>query len=228
MLDKQSRDLKQVYTEYEEAKQKKQIEVEIRKGSGNYIHFIAITLAKDKEYKELRALFELYGGNSKLQYAAIIGFVEGADPNKVEEYRALYQIPVNIIARIYAKSSPEGTEVPRFYQIIDRLVVQGEVGEKLIAVMDRLALGKNSWNPYWIGCSAKLDAIISAIENLEKTSSDTEFCQNIIDASSDQDSELYRALNIPRISRVTFWGQFGYERSKSLIAVQETCNVTLR
>lgn len=226
MLDKQSRELEQIYTKY--AKQKKLDEEEIIKDPRHNIHRIAITFARDKKYKELRSLFELYADSSELQYAAIIGFVEGADATKVEEYRALYQIPVNIIARIYEKSSPEGTEVPRFYQLIDRLYVQDEVGEKLIAVMDRLALGKNSWNPYWIGCSAKLDAIISAIENLEKTSSDTEFCQNIIDASSDQDSELYRALNIPRISRVTFWGQFGYERSKSLIAVQETCNVTLR
>lgn len=68
-----------------------------------------------------------------------------------------------------------------------------------------------------------IHSIINAIEKLENVSllSEDNFQSSIEEAVNDEHSDLYRALNIPRISPITFLGQLGYKKCKSLMRAQD-------
>lgn len=104
---------------------------------------------------------------------------------------------------------------PEYYRVIRSLKNKGEVSDKMIEVMKRLKQGKeNYWNPYWMNSGVKLDCIINALNDLENIDA-------LEDALNDNASELYAAVNMTRLSPLTFLGQFGYNRSKSLLMVEE-------
>jgi hypothetical protein len=134
--------------------------------------------------------------------------------DKVEEYRAEHQASVALIAKVYAEA---GLLIPPFYRVISMLEKHDEVGENIIRSMCRLKNGEqNKWNPYWMNSGKKLELIIQAIEALKDTDKD-EFIKNI----NNEKSDLYNALNIQRITPLTFFGTVGFNHAKTLIAVQD-------
>lgn len=94
----------------------------------------------------------------------------------------------------------------------------GTAGEAIIKAMNRLRDGqKNYWNPYWMNSGAKLDCIIEAIQSLQEN-------DNLEQLLTDQNSTLYKALNIQRLIPITFWGRAGINQAKSLMIVNDEVN----
>jgi len=104
-------------------------------------------------------------------------------------------------------------------QAILRLKDYGEVGNRIISIMSRLKEGQeNSWNPYWMNSGVKLKGIISGLKALKPT--------DLLDeVLFDQESNLYKAVNMSRLSPFTFWGAFGVNQSKSLQLIEENVPV---
>lgn len=127
-------------------------------------------------------------------------------------------------------SSADLTSVSATASVVDNLGTVDQIittlGTKSIAlsaarmsalteVLNRLHTGsKNTWNPYYMGCSVKLSAISKAINNLP-TGSD--FDSQIQDPST----PLYKALNRQRISQFTLFGTIAFDQAKSLAKIQE-------
>jgi hypothetical protein len=132
--------------------------------------------------------------------------------NKVEEYRTQHQASIFAIAKAYQKS---GKLIPAFYKSIIKLEGYGSIGKKIVETMVRLKNGQESfWNLYWMNSKSKLDSIMHAIEALDEE-------DNLISLINNPNSDLHKALKIQRITPITFLGNWGYNKSKTLIALQE-------
>ncbi|MFI4962742.1 MAG: hypothetical protein ACHP6H_02680 [Legionellales bacterium] len=91
----------------------------------------------------------------------------------------------------------------------------GDAGKVIKKAMLRLKSGMDDkWNPYWINATAKLDAINRAILKLPEKADLPALLKN-------PESELYKALNLQRISPVTFFGRVGWNHTQSIQAVTE-------
>ena len=85
----------------------------------------------------------------------------------------------------------------------------------MINMMSRLKEGQNNyWNPYWMNSGTKLKNIIAEFEALPPTEMLDEVLNN-------KESNLYKAVNQPRLSVLTFLGAFGINHSKSAQMVEE-------
>lgn len=81
--------------------------------------------------------------------------------------------------------------------------------------MCRLKDGENNfWNPYWINSGTKLKTIIKAVNTMNETS-------NLSSLIKNQNSDIYRALNMQRIAPLTFLGRFGINHAKTAIGVED-------
>ncbi|MCL9685173.1 hypothetical protein [Legionella maioricensis] len=102
-----------------------------------------------------------------------------------------------------------------YYRTIERLEDYGEIGNRMIDMMSRLKEGQeNYWNPYWMNSGTKLKNIIAEFEALPPT-------VLLDEVLNDKESNLYKAVNQPRISALTFLGAFGINRTKSVQMVEE-------
>jgi hypothetical protein len=143
------------------------------------------------------------------------GYAFANNHKKVEEYRLNYDANIVIIANGY---DFRGNNTPPFYQAINRLKAQEKIGDPIIDSMLRLQKGQDQfWNPYWINSDVKLDAIVKAVLSLQET-------DNIEDLIKDENSELYKALNMQRLAPITFLGRLGFYHAKTLINVSEAVN----
>lgn len=105
-------------------------------------------------------------------------------------------------------------KVPASIQLLDNnhIVITAPERTALREVMARLHYGSTSSNPYYMNSKAKLDKIIDALSNLPENS-------NFHDEMSNQQSALYKAINMQRISPFTLFGALGFNKSKSLMRV---------
>lgn len=94
------------------------------------------------------------------------------------------------------------------------IMISAQVRRSLKEVMDRLQYGSTAWNPYYMNSGVKLDKIIKAVYNLRSGS-------NFQKEFSNPQSELYKAINMQRISPFTLFGAFGFNQSKSLMKLNE-------
>ncbi|KTD35111.1 hypothetical protein Lnau_2001 [Legionella nautarum] len=114
-------------------------------------------------------------------------------------------------------SQEEISNVPCIAQnYIEKLNSCGELGTKILEQILRLQAHQNSMNPYWINCKEKAEAIIEAVDNAE-----FEGEESLALAVNHPESSIYLALNIHRISALSFLGVFGWNQSKSLQRVHE-------
>ncbi|MBA3537366.1 MAG: hypothetical protein H0T84_12290 [Tatlockia sp.] len=110
-------------------------------------------------------------------------------------------------------------ELSDFEKAVEKLTLYGTSGQKIIEAMRRLKEGEENYlNPYWINSSTKLKAIIAAVNKIHLNSSLNDLIQN-------KESELYKALNSPRLLPITFLGQFGFNHAKSLMNVEDQTNI---
>ena len=93
----------------------------------------------------------------------------------------------------------------------------GRLGAAVLVQIERLQQVANSLNPYWINSSMKLNAILNSIEALSEEINEQDLNTHI----QDSESAIYQALNIQRLSPITFLGRLGWDNAKSLQAVQE-------
>ncbi|CEG55897.1 hypothetical protein [Legionella fallonii] len=106
----------------------------------------------------------------------------------------------------------------------EKLTGCGALGAKILQQIERLQLHQDSCNPYWINSKKKSDAIINALNQLDFEDENT-----LRAAVTNPESELYHALNLQRLSLLTFLGAFGWNQAKSLQCVQEVAqSVTLK
>ncbi|MGQ3889750.1 hypothetical protein ACQUW5_12060 [Legionella sp. CNM-1927-20] len=97
---------------------------------------------------------------------------------------------------------------------------QGTIGKGLSQVLIRLHNGvQHRWNPYWRSSSEKLNKILDALNNLSSNVS-------LANELDNKDSELYQAINMPRImARFSlFDGACGIKHSKSLQKIEALDN----
>ncbi|KTD64957.1 hypothetical protein [Legionella shakespearei] len=140
------------------------------------------------------------------------GYAFANNHKKVEEYRFNHDANIVIIANGYGF---RGHNTPPFYQAVNLLKAQGKIGDPIIDSMLRLQKGQDQfWNPYWINSDVKLDAIVKAVLSLQET-------DNIEDLIKDENSELYKALNMQRLAPITFLGRLGFYHAKTLMNVSE-------
>jgi hypothetical protein len=100
----------------------------------------------------------------------------------------------------------------------------GAVGKTILSCLDRLNYGANNhYNPYWMNSSQKREAIITAIDALNADLSE-ETLKTMINSP---DSMLYKALNITRLSPLTFFGRLGWNQAQSLQLVQEVATAPI-
>jgi|GEM_PF-5322425 len=110
----------------------------------------------------------------------------------------------------------EDPKTTSYKKAIFLLNKHGSAGQTIMNSMARLKEGENNyWNPYWINSSAKLQSIVNAVLKIEQGA-------NIDVIMQDKDSELYSALNTPRLLPVTFLGKFGINKTKSLMQTEDT------
>lgn len=134
---------------------------------------------------------------------------------KVEEYRLNHNANVVIIADGYQF---RGERTPPFYQAVTLLKEHGKTGDSIIESMLRLQKGQDQyWNPYWINSDIKLDAIVKAVLSLQEK-------DNIEELIKDENSSLYQALNMQRLSPITFLGRLGFYHAKTLMNVSEAAS----
>lgn len=131
---------------------------------------------------------------------------------KVEEYRVQHNADIYDIASGY---KTKGTATPSFYRALNMLQGQGEAGKVIIDAIVRLKHGQDQfWNPYWMNSGAKLKLIIEAVESFPQS-------ENMSDAIKDENSKLYKALNMHRLSPLTFLGRLGFYHTKSVQTANE-------
>ncbi|KTD31610.1 hypothetical protein Lmor_2486 [Legionella moravica] len=137
---------------------------------------------------------------------------------KVEEYRVQYGADVFNIALGYKVM---GRNTPSFYRALLALNTHGEAGKIVIDAMMRLKQGQDQfWNPYWMNSGEKLKEIIDAVETLPQDTS-------LSDAIKDEHSRIYKALNMHRITPLTFLGRLGFYHTKSVQTAGEEITKTL-
>ena len=93
----------------------------------------------------------------------------------------------------------------------------GTLGATIILQIKRLQEAEGSINPYWINSEKKLHAIIQAINSLPENIDE----KSLAVCVKNHEEALYQALNIQRLSPLTFLGKLGWNHAKSLQAVQE-------
>lgn len=82
-------------------------------------------------------------------------------------------------------------------------------------VLKRLQKGaNNTTNPYYMNCSKKLKAICEALGQLPNGT-------NFENELNNTQSKLYKAINMKRISSITFLGDFSIGSTKSLLEIQD-------
>lgn len=156
--------------------------------------------------------YRVYGANVN-EIARSYAFAN--NHKKVEEYRLNHDANIVIIANGYHF---RGHSTPPFYQAVNLLKACGKTGDSIIDSMLRLQKGQDQfWNPYWINSDIKLDAIVKAVLSLQETG-------NIEDLIKDENSELYKALNMQRLAPITFLGRLGFYHAKTLMNVSEAVN----
>ncbi|QMT59386.1 hypothetical protein HBNCFIEN_00752 [Legionella sp. PC997] len=120
---------------------------------------------------------------------------------------------------------PQITNLPpediSYNEAILFLSKQGNMGLKIMEVMARLQEGKKSLNPYWINSGTKLQGIVDAVLNLKNREEDL---GKIV---PNPESELYLALNKPRLLPLTFLGSFSVNKSKSMMEVEAEISSSL-
>ena len=137
---------------------------------------------------------------------------------KVEEYRTKYDANIFNIALGYKAM---GRCTPPFYRALIAMNDQGEAGKIVIDSMLRLKKGQDQfWNPYWMNSGEKLKEIIHAIDTLPQDAS-------LSDALKDENSTIYKALNMHRITPLTFLGRLGFYHTKSVQTAGEEITKTL-
>lgn len=131
---------------------------------------------------------------------------------KVEEYRLRHGVSIRHIAASY---NPDTPTIPALYRAVNELNGKGEKGQKIIDILIRLKEGADSWNPYWMNSSVKLERIINAVLELEPN-------EDIILTLSDEQSELYQALNMSRHTPLSlFTKKVAFKQSHSLQSLEE-------
>ncbi len=131
---------------------------------------------------------------------------------QVEQYRIQHGANIYDICTGYQAM---GRNIPSFYRTIITLQEHGEAGQIVIKSLLRLKQGQDQyWNPYWMNSGVKLNQIADAVNKLPQDA-------NLDDIIKDENSELYQALNMHRLSPITFLGQLGFYHSKSIQAVTE-------
>ncbi|PWY54856.1 hypothetical protein DGG96_14635 [Legionella qingyii] len=120
---------------------------------------------------------------------------------------------------------PQITNLPpediSYNEAILFLSKQGNMGLKIMEAMARLQEGKRSSNPYWINSGTKLQGIVDAVLNLKNRE---EVLGKIV---QNPESELYLALNKPRLLPLTFLGSFSVNKSKSMMKVEAEISSSL-
>jgi hypothetical protein len=101
-----------------------------------------------------------------------------------------------------------------------KLTQCGALGSILLLQIKRLQQAENSFNFYWINSSKKLNAIISSIEALAPDIDEKALAALV----KNPETALYKALNIQRLSPMTFLGRLGWNHAKSLQVVQEAAS----
>jgi hypothetical protein len=99
----------------------------------------------------------------------------------------------------------------------EKLTKCGALGTTLLLQIERLQQAEHSFNPYWINSTKKLNAIIQALVSLPEDINAEELGKLV----KNPESALYQALNIQRLSPLTFLGRLGWNHAKSLQVVQE-------
>lgn len=95
------------------------------------------------------------------------------------------------------------------------IVISAQARKSLREVLKRLQSGStHSWNPYFMNSGAKLARIITALSHLRQGSNFQKELKNPA-------SELYKAINMQRISPFTLFGALGLNRAKSLMKIQD-------
>ncbi len=120
-----------------------------------------------------------------------------------------------------AQSKIVDTNSPITKNYAEKLADCGALGAKIMQQIERLQLHQDSFNPYWINSKQKVDAIINALEHLDFEEEGT-----LRDTVTNPKSELYNALNMQRLSPLTFLGIWGWNQAKSLQYVQEVAQTT--
>lgn len=174
------------------------------------------------------------------------GFLFAGNDEQVDEYCLLYKADVNIVAQSYATigrfdkveefrvkhgadvriiaKAPITPETPLFYRALHLLTLQGDMGDKIISTILRLKKGdENRWNPYWMNSGEKLKRILIAIEGLQGTAT------TLPDALNDKTSELYKAINMARITPLTLFNKQSViiNQTRSLTTVLEAVSNAL-
>lgn len=99
----------------------------------------------------------------------------------------------------------------------NKLEACGVLGTEIMQQIKRLEVGSNSYNPYWMNSSKKLKAIIDSLNKLSPKIDEASLKMIAVDPRE----ELYNALNIQRISPLTFFGRLGWNNAKSLQSVHD-------
>lgn len=113
-------------------------------------------------------------------------------------------------------TSQSDIDPPVTKNYIEKLADCGALGAKILEQIERLQFNQDSCNPYWINSKQKANAIINALENLDFIDE-----RVLKEAVTNPKSELYNALNMQRLSPLTFLGIWGWNQAKSLQYVQE-------
>ncbi|MCW8409662.1 hypothetical protein OQJ13_11835 [Legionella sp. PATHC035] len=114
--------------------------------------------------------------------------------------------------------APQITQLPpeevSYNDAILFLSKQGNIGLKIMETMARLHEGKTSLNPYWMNSGTKLQGIVDAVLKLKKG-------EDVLgEVVQKPDSELYLALNKPRLLPLTFFGGFAVNKSQTMVKVE--------
>jgi hypothetical protein len=91
------------------------------------------------------------------------------------------------------------------------------LGLTITQQIKRLEKGAISHDPYWMNSSKKLKAIISALNELPPQINEAQLKLIV----KNPNTQLYKALNIQRLSPMTFFGRLGWNNAKSLQSVND-------
>lgn len=113
------------------------------------------------------------------------------------------------------KVVPPAEIVPQNYE--DKLNGCGDIGAKILKQIKRLENGASSHNPYWMNSSKKLKAIIKSINEELPNKINEATLKTFI---NDRDAKLHKALNISRLSPITFFGKLRTNDTRTLQSIQ--------
>jgi len=182
---------------------------------------------REKELNDL--LKKEYPKNNDIINGSLRGLIIAGNMDSMEALRVKYAVGAGQMAELYVTVASEGLiseqQVPPFYRAIQTLQCCRNTIETdsrcpakhslpaLIESMERLYKGQQSrFNPYWMNSRAKLDKIIHAINALDF---------NVVvldDEIRNPESALYKAMNIQRITPITF---FGFNHARSVMKVED-------